>query len=86
MRMPTPGKIIEPTLPHQLDFSGWKERVVARWRAEAGRDKLTRGLEADEIPDNLWYYLYERFLAAEEYYDNTPKENTVPSWTHYGDL
>ena len=68
-RMPTPGKIIEPTLPHQLDLSGWKELVIERWEKEAVRDKATKSLDANEIPDNLWYYLYERFLDAEQYFE-----------------
>jgi hypothetical protein len=84
MRIPTPGKCLEPSLPHQLEFSGWKERVIARWKAEAGRDKLTKGLEGDEIPDNLWYYLYERFLVAEEYYEVTMKDSKT--WNRLGDL
>ena len=84
MRIPTPGKRLEPSLPHQLEFSGWKERVINRWKAEASRDKLTKGLEADEIPDNLWYYLYERFLAAEEHYELTIKDKRA--WNRLGDL
>ena len=84
MRMPTPGKSIEPTMPHQLDFSGWKERVIARWTAEANRDKLTKGVDAEEFPDNLWYYLYERFLAAEQHYDLTIKDRQA--WNRLGDL
>ena len=67
-RMPTPGKTLEPKYTHQLDFSGWKERVIDRWEVEARRDKATRGITEDEIPENLWYYLYERFLDAEQYY------------------
>jgi len=67
-RMPSPDKVIEPSFPHQLDFSGWKERVIERWAAEARRDPATKGIEEDEIPENLWYYLYERFLDCEKYY------------------
>ena len=67
-RMPSPDKIIEPSFPHQLDFSGWKERVIERWKAESRRDPSTKGIEEDEIPENLWYYLYERFLDCEKYY------------------
>jgi len=72
-RMPTPGKTIEPTLPHQLDLSGWKERVLGQWEKESARDKATKGLDAHEIPDHLWYYLYERFLAAEQYFESHTK-------------
>ena len=72
-RMPTPGKIIEPILSHQLDFSGWKERVIEQWAKESKRDKGTKSLEGNEIPDNLWYYLYERFLDAEQYFEDHTK-------------
>ena len=72
-RMPTPGKIIEPTLSHQLDFSGWKELVIDRWAKEATRDKATKNLDVNEISDNLWYYLYERFLDAEQYFGEHQK-------------
>ena len=68
-RMPTPGKIIEPTLSHQLDLSGWKERVIERWEKEATRDRATKSLDVNEISENLWYYLYERFLDAEQYFE-----------------
>jgi len=68
-RMPTPGKIIEPTLPHQIELSGWKELVIERWEKESTRDKSTKSLDANEISDNLWYYLYERFLDAEQYFE-----------------
>jgi len=78
-RMPTPGKIIGPTLSHQLEFSGWKELVIERWSKESVRDRATKGLDAHEISDNLWYYLYERFLDAEPYFADHQKEpkNTV---------
>jgi len=79
--MPSPGKILEPKFPHQLDFSGWKERVLERWNFESKRDKQTKGVSSNEIPDNLWYYLYERFLDAEQYYKSSEKTK-VPSWTH----
>ena len=72
-RMPTPGKIIEPTLSHQLDFSGWKELVIDRLAKEATRDKATKNLDVNEISDNLWYYLYERFLDAEQYFGDHQK-------------
>ena len=72
-RMPTPGKIIEPTLSHQLDFSGWKEFVIDRWAKEATRDRATKNLDVNEISDNLWYYLYERFLDAEQYFEEHQK-------------
>jgi len=79
-RQPTPGKVIEPKYSHQLDFSGWKELVIQRWGFESGRDKNTKGITDDEIPEHLWYYLYERFLDAEQYY--IPKSSSRVS---YGD-
>jgi len=79
-RMPTPGKIIEPTLPNQLDLSGWKERVIDRWTKEARRDKDTKSLNVDEISDNLWYYLYERFLDAEKYFEDHQKGSKTTSY------
>ena len=79
-RMPTPGKIIEPTLSHQLDLSGWKERVIDRWDKEATRDKATKGLDVNEISDNLWYYLYERFLDAEKYFEDHQKGSKTTAY------
>lgn len=73
-RMPTPGKAIGPTFSHQLEFSGWKELVIERWGKEASRDKATKGLDVTEISDHLWYYLYERFLDAERYFETHQKE------------
>ena len=64
MRMPTPGKYIEPTKTWNLDFNNWKLRVQERWQYESGRDALTRGATQEEFPENLWYYLYERMLDA----------------------
>ena len=84
MRMATPGKPLEPSLSHQLDFSGWKERALERWQAESGRDASTKGISGDEIPDNLWYYLYDRFLNAEKHYVLTMKDKK--SWNRLGDL
>ena len=79
-RLPTPGKIIEPTLSHQLEFDGWKELVIKRWDAEAKRDKQTKGIQADEISDNLWYYRYERFLDAEKYYVQLTPSKEAREW------
>ena len=88
MRMPTPGKRVEPTKSWNLDFNDWKLRVQERWHAESGRDALTRGATQEEFPDNLWYYLYERLLdATDTHYkphsgptttSNTPINNTCP--------
>jgi hypothetical protein len=64
MRMPTPGKRVEPVNSWNLDFNDWKLRVQERWNVEAGRDTLTRGATREEFSENLWYYLYERFLDA----------------------
>ena len=72
-RMPTPSKVIEPILPHQLDFSGGTERVIERWKNESSRDKATKSFDVKEISDNLWYYLYERFLDAEQYFEEHQK-------------
>ena len=88
MRMPTPGKYIEPTKTWNLDFNNWKLRVQERWQYESGRDALTRGATQEEFPENLWYYLYERMLdATDTHYQpksgskttfNTPINNTYP--------
>ena len=88
MRMPTPGKYVEPTKSWNLDFNNWKLRVQERWKAEATRDAQTRGVTLEEFPENLWYYLYERMLdATATHYDpigkstvtsNTPINNTCP--------
>jgi len=81
-RMPTPGKVIEPKNSYNLDFNDWKLRVLERWKAEAGRDAQTRGCTVEEFSENLWYYLYERFLdATNKYYipkNSTPINNTCP--------
>ena len=88
MRMPTPGKYVEPTRSWNLDFNNWKLRVQERWKAEATRDAQTRGVTLEEFPENLWYYLYERMLdATDTHYkphstptttSNTPVNNTCP--------
>ena len=77
-RMPTPGKVVEPVTSYNLDFNDWKLRVIQRWKAEAGRDNQTRGVSSeDEFSDNLWYYLYERFLDA----TNTHHKPKVKAFT-----
>ena len=77
-RMPTPGKVVEPVNSYNLDFNDWKLRVIQRWKAEAGRDNQTRGVSSeDEFTDNLWYYLYERFLDA----TNTHHKPKVKAFT-----
>ena len=88
MRMPTPGKYVEPTRSWNLDFNNWKLRVQERWKAEATRDAQTRGVTLEEFPENLWYYLYERMLdATDTHYkphstptttSTTPVNNTCP--------
>ena len=88
MRMPTPGKYVEPTKTWNLDFNDWKLRVQERWQAESGRDAQTRGVTLEEFPENLWYYLYERMLDATDMHykpqfkptttTNTPVNNTCP--------
>jgi hypothetical protein len=78
MRMPTPGKSLEPTHSYNLDFHDWKLRVQERWRVESGRDSQTRGAEEADFPENLWYYLYERFLdATNRYYTPRHKPTTT---------
>jgi len=64
MRMPTPGKPLISPIVDQLAFKEWQQLVITRWKAEAHRDVHTRGCTVEEFPDNLWYYLYERFLVA----------------------
>ena len=64
MRMPTPGKSMEPSKSYNLDFNDWKKRVIERWEAESKRDGRTKGGISEEFSDNLWYYLYERFMDA----------------------
>ena len=58
-RLPTPGADVD-----ELKFQAWKDKVVAAWANEAQRDSRTRGLREDDLPENLWRYLYERMLAA----------------------
>ena len=78
MRMPTPGKSLEPIYSYNLDFHNWKLRVQERWKAEAGRDSQTRGAEESDFPENLWYYLYERFLdATNTYYKPRNTSTTI---------
>ena len=36
-------------------------------------DEVGEHEESNEIPDNLWYYLYERFLDAEQYFASHQK-------------
>ena len=63
--VPKTSPRVQPDPEPNLDFNDWKLRVIERWKAEAGRDAQTRGVSAeDEFSDNLWYYLYERFLHA----------------------
>lgn len=60
-RMPTPGKVID------MDrFKRWQATMVKRWAYEATRDHLTRGLTAEDWPEGLWQYCYERMLEAEQ--------------------
>ena len=73
MRMPTPGKTLEPTHSYNLEFKDWQKLVIDRWEAESNRDRATRGCTIEEFPENLWYYLYERFMdATDKHY--TPKK------------
>ena len=81
MRMPTPGKSLEPTHSYNLDFHDWKLRVQERWRVESGRDSQTRGAEEADFPENLWYYLYERFLDATNMYYTPRNKPTTTSHT-----
>ena len=81
MRMPTPGKHVQPNKSYQLNFDDWKALVTERWAAEAKRDKNTRGCESTEFSENFWYYLYERFLDVvnEQYsgkWEKTPVNST----------
>ena len=75
MRMPTPGKSLDPKHSYNLDFNDWKIRVIERWKAESGRDSFTRGCTEADFPEGLWYYLYERFLDATDLH-YTPKVST----------
>lgn len=59
-RQPTPGLEVD-----EIKFRTWKQKVVAAWAHEAQRDSGTRGLVEEDMPDNLWRYLYERMAAAE---------------------
>jgi hypothetical protein len=88
MRMPTPGKSLDPIHSYNLDFNDWKLLVQERWKVESGRDSQTRGAKEADFPETLWYYLYERVLdATNTHYkphstptttSNTPVNNTCP--------
>lgn len=80
MRMPTPGKTLEPTHSYNLEFKAWQKLVIDRWEAESNRDRATRGCTIEEFPENLWYYLYERFMdATDKHYK--PKKSPGTSLT-----
>lgn len=58
-RRPTPGK------EFNLDgFDAWQEKCIKQWAIEAHRDPGTRGPAKEELPRELWLYLYERMLDA----------------------
>lgn len=60
-RMPRPGFATD-----EEKFRAWKGKAVAAWANEAKRDSRTRGLTEDDVPENLWRYLYERMVAAQQ--------------------
>jgi len=82
MRMPTPGKSLDPIHSYNLDFNDWKLRVQERWLVEAHRDPHTRGAVQEDFPDNLWYYLYERMLDATNKYYKPPYQPKTIVGTH----
>ena len=46
-------------------FEAWRQKVLAGWRQEAGRDRRTSSPgNVEDIPDPLWLYWYQRVLAA----------------------
>ena len=84
MRMPTPGKSFEPTHSYNLEFKDWQKLVIDRWKAEANRDHGTRGCTIEEFPENLWYYLYERFMDATDKYYKPKKVTSIPPARDFG--
>ena len=58
-RMPAPGPVFD--MGH---FREWRSRAIAAWDAESHRGSFSRGAEQDDYPEQLWLYLYERFMAV----------------------
>ena len=84
MRMPTPGKSLEPTHSYNLEFKEWQKLVIDRWKAESNRDHGTRGCTIEAFPENLWYYLYERFMDATDKYYKPKKIPGTPLPRDFG--
>ncbi|NIR13696.1 MAG: hypothetical protein GWN86_07000 [Desulfobacterales bacterium] len=60
-RQPSPFTVFD-----EARLEVWKDKVVNAWAYEAGsRDKKTKGMKWEDYPENLWYYLYERMVAAD---------------------
>ena len=70
-RMATPGLQFD-----QEAFLAWRQKAVNAWHKESGRDLNTRGLTSEDLPEHLWLYLYERFLAAAPLKPPPPKSST----------
>ena len=61
---PTPGLGINPE-----KFKTWKQKAIDAWAVESkSRGKgVTRGLILEDLPENLWLWLYERLVKAKKY-------------------
>ena len=71
-RQPMPGS---PAMDREA-FEKWKGRVIGQWAYEARRDKNSRGFEADDFPDSLWLYFYQRLMQAAAVPDGKPDVTT----------
>jgi len=69
---PSPGGVFDLE-----DFVEWRTKAVKAWDEESKSrgKKVTRGLTIDDLPDNMWLWLYERMLSA----GDKPK-NHIQSW------
>ena len=65
LRMGLPGEPVDAQ-----KFAAWQSRFTKAWQNESSRSLssdrgiLTRGPSAEEMPDNLSLYAYERMMSA----------------------
>lgn len=71
-RLATPGRNIEPNIDDMV-FDEWKSHVVQRWDAESRRGKGTCGYTEDDISNDLWFFLYEKFLDIKHKYSDSDR-------------
>lgn len=63
-RMSMPGTSVDVE-----KFREWQNRVIDRWAEEAKRDPKTRGFKKEDWSHELWLYLYQRMLKANNQYN-----------------